>query len=227
MTDNILTVEHLTVKYGRHLALNDVSFELLDRGSVVGLFGQNGAGKTTLLRVIAGLINRFQGVVSPRGSAVGYLPDEPFLYREMRISDVVRTCDSLFEDFDSDIATSILRELRLPQSIKVASASKGMSEQVHLAMLLSRRCRLYVFDEPLAAVDPLTRDQLLTMIHEYRTPGSTVLISTHLIGGLENVFDEALVVHQGSLVLQDEVPNIVARGGLEQRFKEVVSAVGA
>ena len=54
MTDNILTVEHLTVKYGRHLALNDVSFELLDRGSVVGLFGQNGAGKTTLLRVIAG-----------------------------------------------------------------------------------------------------------------------------------------------------------------------------
>ena len=203
MTDNILTVEHLTVKYGRHLALNDVSFELLDRGSVVGLFGQNGAGKTTLLRVIAGLINRFQGVVSPRGSAVGYLPDEPFLYREMRISDVVRTCDSLFEDFDSDIATSILRELRLPQSIKVASASKGMSEQVHLAMLLSRRCRLYVFDEPLGGDE------------------------RHLIGGLENVFDEALVVHQGSLVLQDEVPNIVARGGLEQRFKEVVSAVGA
>lgn len=226
MTDNILTVERLTVKYGKHLALNDVSFEIMDRGGVVGLFGQNGAGKTTLLRVIAGLINRFQGVVSPRGSTVGYLPDEPFLYREMRISDVVRTCDSLFEDFDSGIATSILRELRLPQSIKVAAASKGMSEQVHLAMLLSRRCRLYVFDEPLAAVDPLTRDRLLTMIHEYRTPGSTVLISTHLIGGLENVFDEALVVHQGSLVLQDEVPNIVARGGLEQRFKEVVSAVG-
>ena len=184
MNEDILTVESLGVAYGKHRALDDVSFKISDRGHVVGLFGQNGAGKTTLLRVISGLINRFEGRVEPRGCSVGYLPDEPFLYREMTIGEAVDTCGSLFDDFDVSLARTILSELSLGERTKVRAASKGMSEQLHLAMVLSRRCQLYVFDEPLAAVDPLTRDKLLWMIRNYRTPGSTVLLSTHLMGVL-------------------------------------------
>ncbi|PID96637.1 MAG: ABC transporter ATP-binding protein [Actinomycetales bacterium] len=219
-----LVVEHLTVKYADKLALNDVNLLLANKGSIVGLFGQNGAGKTTLLRCIAGVMNRFHGSIRPRGSVVGYLPDQEFIPRRMRIRDVVRACDSLYADFDGNMATKTIAELDLSLDARVSTVSRGMSEQLHLSMILARRCGLYVLDEPLAAVDPLTRDKLLMMIKNYRKPGSTVVISTHLIGGLEGLFDEAIMIHQGKLILHDAVSAVLSQGGLEQRFKEVISA---
>lgn len=220
-----LDIRNLTVVLGGRTIIDNVSLYLESKGHVVGLFGQNGAGKTTLIRAICGLINKFEGAVSPRGSSVAYLPDAPFLYGGARLGDLTRLCEELYSDFDIKVSHQILAELKLDLSMKMAVASKGMSEQVHLAIVLGRRSSLYVFDEPLASVDPLTRDKILSMIKRYRNPNSTVVMSTHLISGLEGLFDEAIIVHDGKIVLQSDVRDIVQRGGLEERFKEVVGAL--
>lgn len=217
-----LQCDELTVRFGRKTALDRLDLRIEDRGRVIGLFGQNGAGKSTLMRVMCGLIGRYSGTMERALGSVGYLPDAPFLYGFLRLEECIRTAEALFDDFDASVAKAVFEELGLPLSTKVSEASKGMGEQIHLGLILARRCNLYVFDEPLAAVDPLTRDKLIALIRQYRAPGSTAIISTHLIGGLEELFDEAIVIHDGRLVLHDDVEDITAFGGLELRVKEVI-----
>lgn len=221
---DLLTIQGLSVRFGRRSAVDNLSLTIEDRGHVVGLFGQNGAGKSTLIRAVCGVINRYRGVISHHGSSVAYLPDAQFLYGHLRLDQCIALARQLWSDFDADVARRIFAELGLPDDLRVRQASKGMSEQIHLSLVLSRRCQLYVFDEPLAAVDPWTRDRLVQLIGEHRLPGSTVLISTHLVAGLEGLFDEAIVVDGGQLVFHEDVNAIAARGGLEARVKEVISA---
>ncbi|QCR43125.1 ABC transporter ATP-binding protein [Curtobacterium sp. SGAir0471] len=221
---DVLTIEDLTVRLGRRLAVDHLSLTVQDRGHVIGLFGQNGAGKSTLIRSICGVVNRYRGRVRGPVGGVAYLPDAPFLYGHLRLDQCVALAQDLWTDFDPDLARAIFAELGLPDDLRIRRASKGMSEQIHLGLVLSRRCRLYVFDEPLAAVDPFTRDRLVGLIREYRSPGSTAVISTHLVAGLEELFDEAVVVHDGRLVLHDDVSAVAERGGLETRIKEVIAA---
>jgi ABC-2 type transport system ATP-binding protein len=223
LTD-LLTVDGLSVRLGRRRALRDLSVRIEDRGAVIGLFGQNGAGKSTLIRAVCGLINRYSGSIRYSGSTIAYLPDVPFLSGHLRLSQCVELAGELWSDFDPEVARQIFRELGLRDDLRVRQASKGMAEQIHLGLVLSRRTRLYVFDEPLAAVDPLTRDRLVRLIATHRLRGSTVIISTHLIAGLEELFDEAVVIHDGELVLQEDVSVIATHGGLEARIKEVIAA---
>lgn len=219
----LAVITDLTVRYGRRVALDDVSLTLPDDGRVIGLFGRNGAGKSTLIRVLCDLIGRYSGSVDLRCGPVGYLPDAPFLYPWLRISECVRVCAALWRDFSATAATSAIRQLRLDDSLRVRQLSKGMSEQLHLALVLARRCRLYVFDEPLAAVDPLTRDRLIRMIEETRAPRSTVLISTHLIAGLEELFDAAVVIDDGAVKLSMETRSLSNEMDLENRIKAVLA----
>jgi len=224
VSDALLQVSDLTVSFGRKVALDHISLDIEDRGNVVGLFGQNGAGKSTLIRVVCGLIERYRGSVSLSTGSVGYLPDESFLYPFLTVGDSIAFAEDIFDDFDPGVARRIFSQLGLGMDVRIGQASKGMLELAHLGMILARRCKLYVFDEPLAAVDPLTRDRLIEMVRRFRSPGSTVVISTHLIGGLESLFDEAVVIHQGKLVLHNDTATLAAQGGLEQRFKETVAS---
>jgi ABC-2 type transport system ATP-binding protein len=221
---DLVSTRRLTVRFGRRTAIRDLSLTVADRGHVIGLFGQNGAGKTTLIRSLCGVINRYRGSIDRDFDEVAYLPDAPFLYGHLRLDQCVSLAQRLWSDFDADVARSIFTELEFPDGLRISQASKGMSEQIHLGLVLSRRCRLYVFDEPLAAVDPWTRDRLVRLIEQYRFPGSTAIISTHLVAGLEGLFDEAIVVHDGALVLHEDVDAIAERGGLETRIKEVIAA---
>lgn len=219
---DLLRTDHLTVCYGRRSALRDVSLHLKDQGHIVGLFGQNGAGKSTLIRVLCGQIARFTGTIT-MPDRIGYLPDAFFLYDFLTIRQSMTLAAALFDDFDPTVAREIFTALQLRESMRVGQASKGMREQIHLALILARRCPLYIFDEPLAAVDPLTRDRLIDLIRCYRTPGSTVILSTHLISGLEDLFDEALVIHDGALVAHENTRTLAPQGGLEALVKEMIA----
>jgi ABC-2 type transport system ATP-binding protein len=220
--NNILTFEDVTVRLGRRLALNGLSLSIKDRGNIVGLFGQNGAGKSTMMRVACGVINRYQGQVQ-LSSRVGYLPDSSFLYNFLTVGQSISMASSVFSDFDATIAERILASLGMNDSMRIGAASKGMLEQLHLGLVLARRCGLYIFDEPLAAVDPLTRDTMIGLIREYRQPHSTAIISTHLIGGLEDLFDEAIVIQDGKRILHENIRTSNNSGGLESRIKEVMT----
>ncbi|WP_420367259.1 ATP-binding cassette domain-containing protein [Curtobacterium sp. L1-20] len=220
--NNFLTIDALTVRYGRRTALDDIQLRIDGSGQVIGLFGRNGAGKSTLMRVICGLIGRHGGRVQCAGS-IAYLPDVPIWYPWLRLSTCIQLAARLWPDFDVERGHRLLRILGLSERMRVRQLSKGMSEQVHIALVLARRCSLYVFDEPLAAVDPVTRDRVVELIRTEREPGSTVLISTHLIAGLESLFDEAVVIDDGRVLLQVDRTGLTEAGALEAQIKEVLA----
>lgn len=221
MTD-LLTISALTVRYGRRTALDAVDLRIDDAGRVIGLFGRNGAGKSTLIRAVYGLINRHSGQIHRAGS-IAYLPDAPIWYPWLRLSTCLRLAANLWPDFDIDRGRRLLQVLGLSQTMRIRQLSKGMSEQVHIALTLARRCSLYVFDEPVAAVDPLTRDRIVELIRTEREVGSTVLLSTHLIAGLETLFDRAVVIDDGRVLLQVDTADFAEHGALEAQIKEVLA----
>jgi ABC-2 type transport system ATP-binding protein len=210
---------------GRSRVFSDFDLSLSLNGQIVGLFGPNGAGKTTLMRVLTGFINRYDGQVTVPHGAVSYLPDAPFLYPFLRLRDCIDLYGGMFPDFSAEAAVHMLTRLNLALDRTVAECSKGMSEQLHLVLCLARQVQLYVFDEPLAAVDPLTREVMIELIRDHRAEGATVLLSTHLIHGLEDLFDEVVFIHDGKLVLHGTTRDLTSDGSpLEEKFKEVMRA---
>ena len=206
--DAVINAHGLQVAYGKHVALNLEDFRIDSQAGVVGLFGPNGAGKTTLLRTLVGDIAKFKGSLqAPNRTDISYLPDEPFLYPWLSVGQ----CVELFSAFSA--------------SSKVRSLSKGMSERLHLALIMSRAPKLYVLDEPLAGVDPLARDYLLELIRTLRSPEAPLLLSTHLINGVDSIFNEIVLISDGRLLTHDSADNLRALGDgdLELAYKRSVS----
>ncbi|MGP9728224.1 ATP-binding cassette domain-containing protein, partial [Glutamicibacter sp. 363] len=220
---NLLEVDQVVVRRGKRFSLSPISFKLTESSGIVGLFGQNGAGKTTLLKAMAGMLSMGHGSVSIAGSnRPVFLPDKPYLYDFLRVSECPELLQRYYSDFSVDIAEEILSDLKLDRSLKLSQLSKGMMEQLSLGMMLARRSNLYLFDEPLAAVDPVTRDLVLELIERHRPSGAAVVISTHLITGLESLFNECLVLHDGKLLMHEKVNVLQNSGGLEETFKKVI-----
>lgn len=224
--DAVVKAQNLVVSYGKHVALRLDDFRIGAEAGVVGLFGPNGAGKSTLLRTIVGDIARIQGkIVAPHRVVVSYLPDEPFLYPWLRVSQCVDLFRSRYDDFRTGAFEEFLEGASFSSSAKVSELSKGMSERLHLALIMSRAPKLYVLDEPLAGVDPLTRDHLLALIKKYRIPSAPLLLSTHLINGVDSIFDEIVLISDGKLLTHDTASHLrdFGDGDLELAYKRSVS----
>lgn len=191
--DAVINAHGLQVAYGKHVALNLEDFRIEPQAGVVGLFGPNGAGKTTLLRTLVGDIAKFKGSLqAPNRTDISYLPDEPFLYPWLSVGQCVELFSARHSDFRVDVFEEFLAGAAFSASSKVRSLSKGMSERLHLALIMSRAPKLYVLDEPLAGVDPLARDYLLELIRTLRSPEAPLLLSTHLINGVDSIFNEIM-----------------------------------
>lgn len=221
--DELIELDRLVVRRGVKFSLSPVSLTLTKKSGIVGLFGQNGAGKTTLLKATAGLIRHQEGrILTKNGRPPVFLPDEPYLYEFLRVGEAPELLSRYYGDFSIETAEEIISDLGLDRSKRVSHLSKGMSEQLSLGLMLARRSDVYLFDEPLAAVDPATRDIVLSLIQRHRPPHSVVVISTHLIAGLEALFDECIMLHEGRVLLHEPVRELVQDGGLEETFKKVV-----
>ncbi|KFI46823.1 ABC transporter, ATP-binding protein [Bifidobacterium bohemicum DSM 22767] len=211
-----------SVKYGKRTVLDVPAdgFEL--SGQTIGLFGPNGAGKTTMIRTLAGLINRFGGTVgAPSPDAISYVPDEPYLYPFLDIKQCVNLFANRYPDFNQEKSLSLVRELNLPLDRPLSSFSKGQTEQAHLILSLSRGCPLYVLDEPLASVDPFTRDKLLSIIQKSTSKNSTVLMSTHIIAEIEGIFSHVIMINNGRIIANDSVEQFKKESDtLERAFKD-------
>ena len=226
MSETVVALDGLAVSYGSKPALRGVSFEMSSQSGIVGLFGPNGAGKSTTLRVMVGDIARYRGRISvPLREHVAYLPDKPFLYRWLRVSQCVDLFARRHQDFRPDVCDAFLSASGVLPSARVASLSKGMSEQLHLALVMARNPRLYVLDEPLAAVDPLTRDRLIQLITTLRAENAPVLLSTHLIHGLDQIFDSVVMIAEGRALISAPLESVRALGDgdLETAYKRIVS----
>ena len=140
----------------------------------------------------------------------------------MKLEDAIKYYKDAFNDFNSDKAAKLLGKLGLKLDQKISQCSKGMLEQIHMVLAISRNSDVYIFDEPLAAVDPLTRDDIMEMIKSERKKGSIVFISTHLISDVESLFDSVIMVKDGKVILYDNVQRLKKenKADLETIFKE-------
>ncbi len=217
-------------KASRLYALNGVSLQL-EGGKILGLLGPNGSGKTTLIKVITGLLQKDRGEVFVSGSAlseiskglISYLPDKNFLSQSKTVEKHLRFFEEFFEDFDIQRAYKMLEELQIAPDRKIKTLSKGTQEKVALILIMSRRAQLYILDEPIAAVDPATRDYILkTILSNYETNAS-IIISTHLIADVESILSDVLFIKDGQVILSDSAEQIRERESksIDELFREV------
>jgi len=233
MNNPLVQCTGLTKEYGPVVALDRVDLTL-EPGRIVGLLGPNGSGKTTLIKLLNGLLQPTAGSVTVNGMAPGpgtkalisYLPDRDYFADWMKISDMMDLFADFYADFDREKALSMCRALQLKPSARIKNLSKGTREKMQLMLVMSRRARLYLLDEPIAGVDPAARDFILrTILTNYNEEG-TVLISTHLISDVEQVLDEAVFLQNGRVILHKAVDDIRAEHGksVDALFREMFRA---
>lgn len=225
----LINVQNLSKSYGSHKVLEDISFTI-ESGKIVGLLGPNGSGKTSLIKIMSGLINDYSGTVEIDGNRPGvetkkivsYMPEKTYLADWMRPIDAVDMFADFYSDFDKNKAMELLKRFQLPLKQKAKTMSKGMQEKLQLTLVICRAAKLYLLDEPLGGVDPAARAFILDLIMNNYAKDSSVILSTHLINDLEHVFDHALMIGQGKVLVDSPVEEIHQNGkSLEDTFKEV------
>ena len=211
----LLRCEGVTKNFGSVRALNKVDLSL-ESGKIIGLLGPNGSGKTTLIKLINGLLQPDEGRILIEGEVPGveskrkvaYLPDKSFLNSWMKVSDIVEMFAEFYDDFRMDRAYEMLSQLDVDKDVRLKTLSKGNQEKVCLILVMSRSAKLYVLDEPIAGVDPATRDYIISTIINNYNPEASVLISTHLISDIENVLDDVIFIQNGEITLHKSTDEI-------------------
>ncbi|MEM4302654.1 MAG: ABC transporter ATP-binding protein [Candidatus Caldarchaeum sp.] len=222
-----LLAEGLTKKYGRHTALNNVSFSV-KTGEVLGVLGPNGAGKTTLIKCCLGLLD-FNGKVVVEGfdvktagalarSRMGYVPQRTTLHDKLSIIDEVKLIARLKGVNDEQRYREVLERLGFWERRKdpVGSLSQGMKQKLMLGLTLLNEPDILLLDEPLSSIDIEGQLSLLHQLEEIKKDGKSIMISSHIVG-MGGVIDRVLILNKGNMVDLGEVDDVL--GKLQVRNK--------
>lgn len=212
---NLLEIKNATKSFDGKKIIDGVSLTL-KRGKIVGLLGKNGSGKSTLIKLINDLLTLDDGEILVNGEKIGvkskevisYLPERSYLDVSKKVSEIFDYFEDFYKDFDRNKAESLIKELELSTDMKISKMSKGMREKISLALVMSRRADLYILDEPLGGVDPVTRDRILKTILSNFGENSSLLITTHLISDVEKILDEVIFIDKGKIVLQGDADKL-------------------
>jgi ABC-2 type transport system ATP-binding protein len=236
--DLMIEVEGLTRYYGTLAAVRDVSFSV-DEHAVVGLLGLNGAGKSTILKVLSGMMLPSAGSVRIDGvdvtdspdslrSSIGYLPEEPPLYSDMRVHEFLHWSGQLRGADRADLAgrvDEVIEQCQLEEvrDKLVENLSHGFRKRVGIAQAIVHDPRLVILDEPISGLDPV---QIVEMRDVVRQLGErrTVLISSHILSEISQTCDRILVIHRGQLVAQGTEEELFAR--VEQSSRVTITVRG-
>lgn len=220
----------LTKTYGGKPALNQIYLNL-ERGKIIGLLGPNGSGKTTLIKIMNGLLRQSAGEIFIGGTKPGietkykisYLPERTYLHSGMKVLEMVQYFQDFYPDFRIERAFDMPHRLQIPPNERLKNLSKGTKEKVQLILVMSRDADLYVLDEPIAGVDPASRDYILRTIVSNYNRNASVLLSTHLIFDVESILDEVVFIKYGNIILQAPAEQIRQREGksIDRFFREV------
>ncbi len=201
---NILECHNLTKKYGSKVALDNISLSI-NSGKITGLLGPNGSGKTTLIKIASGILSASEGEVMAGGNRIGveskkivsYLPERPYFSPGMKVSETIKFFKDFYSDFSEDAAAEMLKSLEIKMDARIRTLSKGNREKVQLVLVMSRKAKLYLLDEPMGGVDPAARDFILKTILMNYNEEAGVIISTHLISDVEKVLDDVIFIRNG------------------------------
>ncbi|MDR4900838.1 ABC transporter ATP-binding protein [Bacillus mycoides] len=228
----LLKIENLWKRYGLKVVIRELNIEITE-GKIVGLVGDNGSGKTTLLKMIAGLQHPSEGSIVINGKKVGletkeivsFMSDKPVFDDWMTVKDSLFFYRDFYKDFDIQKAVDTIAEFKIPLEERITALSKGMVEKLQIILTFSRKAKLYVLDEPLGGIDLVSREHVLNLILQFYREDCTILISTHLINEVENIFDEVIFLKDGEIVLYENVEELRFQRGkaITDVFKEVFS----
>jgi len=215
---NVITARGVTRRFGRISAVDDVDLEV-GSGSILGLIGRNGAGKTTLLRSLLGL-TACKGHIEVLGACprreraqlmrqVCFIADTATLPRWMRVDQLLDYVEGVHPGFDRQRAEGFLAATEVTQRRIVRQLSKGMTVQLHLALVLAIDARLLVLDEPTLGLDILSRKRFYeTLMNEYFDEQRTIIISTHQVEEVEQILTHLAFMQHGKLVMQQSMSEV-------------------
>lgn len=232
----MIEVSHLTKQYGKHLAVDDVSFTVKD-GQICGLLGPNGAGKSTIMNILTGYLSATSGQVTVAGhplpeeadaakACVGYLPEQPPLYPEMTVQEYLTFAAELKGVKKEERKEQVCRAARrtgleavLPRLIR--SLSKGYKQRVGIAQALLGSPRLIILDEPTVGLDPAQVIEIRKLIRELGR-AHTVILSSHILSEVQAVCQQILILSKGHLAAAGSLEELTADGkSLEEVFLEL------
>lgn len=228
----MLTVSHVTKRYGKNTACADVSFHL-PRGGITVLLGPNGAGKSTLLKSITGFL-RYEGNILIGGipnktveakRIFGYVPEMPSLYPNLTVNEHIEFIARAYKLSDyRTYADELLDRFELSDKKKKFGdeLSKGMQQKLSLCLGLLPRPQLLLMDEPMIGLDPHAIKELKEIIAEMRENGKTVLVSTHMIDSIDMLWDRTLIMQNGTLRAGVTREELAAKG---ERLEDLFFAI--
>ncbi|MEU8225241.1 ATP-binding cassette domain-containing protein [Kribbella sp. NPDC048915] len=226
----MLRVEGLTRRFGDHLALDDVTFDVVP-GRMTGFVGANGAGKTTTMRIILGVLAATSGEVRWNGQPLtrevrrdfGYMPEERGLYPKMKIRDQLEffgRLHGLDQDRAAERTDKILGRLGLAEraSDVLETLSLGNQQRVQIAAALVHEPIALVLDEPFSGLDPLAVDAMVDLLREEVTPQVPVLFSSHQLDLVERLCDDLVILSRGKVVAAGAVSELAAASSTTYRL---------
>ena len=232
----MIEVSHLTKTYGRHLAVDDVSFAVED-GQICGLLGPNGAGKSTIMNILTGYLSATGGLVTVAGhplpeeadaakACVGYLPEQPPLYPEMTVEEYLLFAAELKGVKRADRKEQVRKAAHrtgldnvMPRLIR--SLSKGYRQRVGIAQALLGSPKLIILDEPMVGLDPAQVVEIRMLIRELGK-AHTVILSSHILSEVQTVCQQVLILSKGKLAASGTLEELTAGDrSLEEVFMEL------
>ncbi|MEU5153543.1 ABC transporter ATP-binding protein [Glycomyces sp. NPDC021274] len=220
MNTPVLRADTLTKRYGKHTALTEATLDI-PAGRIVGLVGPNGAGKSTLLALAAGLIRPTSGHIEVLGRTpaadsaaladVGFVAQDTPVYAGLSVDDHLKLGEHLNPTWDGAFARDRIAQLGLDPAKKAGRLSGGQKAQLALTIAAAKRPRLLIFDEPVAALDPLARRAFLQNLMELVAElDVSVILSSHLIGDVERVCDHLIVLAESRVQVAGDIDDLLA-----------------
>jgi ABC-2 type transport system ATP-binding protein len=217
----MLEVNALVKKYGKQIAVNDITFKL-EGGEVVGLLGPNGAGKSTTMKCIVGLLRKTSGEIYIGGQdhlsvaakkLFSYIPETPHVYDLLTVKEHLQFIAQAYgvKNWQSKAEKWMaLYDLTDKQDKLGRDLSKGMRQKVSICCALLPDPQVLFFDEPMIGLDPKAIKNTKQIFRELKEQGKTILVSTHLIDGVENIADRIMIMKDGNIIGNDTLPNLKA-----------------
>jgi ABC-2 type transport system ATP-binding protein len=219
----LLEAKSLSRKYGSHLAVKNVSFQI-NKGEVLGFLGPNGAGKSTTMKMLSGnlaadsgqiIINGYDLLEQPHQAKahIGYLPEQPPLYQELTVFEFLTFCAKLnnVKQIKTAVSNTIERcGLGNVTKRLIGNLSKGYQQRVGIAQAIIHSPAVVILDEPTSGLDPIQIREIRQLIREVADEHS-VILSTHILPEVQTLCDRVQIINQGQLLFSDNSDALTAK----------------
>ncbi len=224
-SDTLISVKHLWRYYDHFCAVKDISFEV-KRGQILGFLGPNGAGKSTTMQILTGTLAPSLGEVAVGGydlldqplaakQALGYLPEHPPLYHDMRVDEFLKFCAKLHHLPSAEVTTAVNRVidqcgLTGVRKRLIGNLSKGYQQRVGIAQAIVHTPSVVILDEPTIGLDPIQIREIRDLIRQLGQAHS-VILSTHILSEVQALCSQVQIINHGQLVLTDTIEGLFSQ----------------